>query len=157
MSATSVDVLAHRPEAIPDLAAAFKEQWSPHQPAEHVESIKQHFRECLNTDRVPLALVAYSGTDIAGVVALLKRSVKCRPELGPWLGALYVFPAYRRQGVGAMLIQRAEQAAHRLGLKALYAGTETATDLFRRAGWDAIEQLEEGGEHLTVFRKSIVA
>jgi GNAT superfamily N-acetyltransferase len=157
MSVTAIDMLAHRPEAIPELAVAFKAQWSPDRPPEHVESIKQHFRKCMNTDRFPMALVAYSGESVSGVVALLERSVKSRSDLRPWLGALYVFPKFRCQGIGAMLIRTAEQAARRLGVEALYAGTETATGLFRRAGWDAIQQVEEDGEHLTVFRKQIVA
>jgi putative hydrolase of the HAD superfamily len=133
MELASVDFLAHRPELISELAVAFKEQWAPTHPPEHVEKIKEHFRQCLHTDRLPLALIAHLDGQLAGVVALLEHSVRSRSDLGPWLGALYVFPRYRCHGIGTMLIRRAEHSARELGINALFAGTETAVKLFDRA------------------------
>lgn len=145
--------LADVPEAIAVLAPAFKQHWSPDKPDAHVERIESSFRACLNRDRLPLALVARRGADILGTVALLTSSVHSRPELGPWLGALYVFPAHRRRGVGAALIAAAEDQTDRLQLPALYAGTESAVSLFLRQGWLPMDSVEESGEKLTIFRR----
>ena len=51
---------------------------------------------------------------------------------------LLVDPAFRRRGIGAALMQRAEQAAQRLGRRVLTLDTGAGDEgerLYRRLGW----------------------
>lgn len=150
-----IRLLADVPTAIAVLAPAFKAHWAADKPESHVQAIAQKFKECLNRDTLPLGLVATEGEDVLGSVALMTRSVHSRPSLGPWVAALYVFPTRRRQGIGAALVRAAEIEAKRLKRPVLYAGTESAVRLFTRLEWQAVETLEESGEHLTVLRKAV--
>lgn len=151
-----ISVLTDQPQAIAVLAPAFEAHWSPDQPQEHLANTVAAFRACLQRDRLPLMLVAHEADDVLGAVGLLERSVHIRPQWRPWLGALYVVPTRRRDGIGAALIAAAEHKAVQLGIETLFAGTETAVGLFRRRGWTAINELDESGERLTVFRWSAV-
>ena len=145
-------LLAEVPEAIGVLAPGFVAHWGRDEPSLHLAKTEQAFRSCLNRDTLPLALVAINGVEVLGTVALLLESVRGRPSLGPWLGALFVFPAHRRKGIGTALVEAAEWEAGRLRISSLYAGTESAVSLFTRRGWNPVDRVAESGEQLTIFR-----
>jgi len=130
--AMQIRFLADVPEAIGPLSSAFKQQWSPDKPESHTAVIASKFQALQQRHSAPLALVATEGNEICGTASLLLHSVHSRPTLGPWLGALYVFPSWRCQGLGAALVGAIEAQAANLGIGGLYAGSATAASLFRR-------------------------
>lgn len=71
-------------------------------------------------------LVGVVGAELYGDVALLR--------------SLAVAPGHRGDGVGARLVTRLEQHAHREGARALYLLTTTAADYFARRGYRRIER-----------------
>ena len=154
-SGIEIVYLDEMPEAIEVLAPAFYEEWRAYDESVTLAHVTARFTACLQRDALPLALVARDGPVVLGTVGLRWDSISTRPWLGPWLAALWVHPARRRQGFGTQLIRAAEHAAARLGIPELYAGTSSAVRLFERTGWSAIEQLEYGGEPLTLFHRRI--
>ncbi|HEX4153591.1 MAG TPA: GNAT family N-acetyltransferase [Steroidobacteraceae bacterium] len=141
--------LADIPAAIPGLVQAFAEEW----PAPST-LIAARFHESAQREGLPSTLVALDGSDVLGTVSLGTRSVHSRPDLGPWLMALYVRPQNRRAGLGSALIAAAERQARAFELPRLYAGTSGAQSLFLRCGWSLLECVNEAGEPCSIFRKT---
>ena len=84
-----------------------------------------------------LLLVAWRDGELAGTVQLLLDSQENQPHRVE-VEKLLVDPAHRRQGLGRALLERAEQAARRMGRRLLTLDTRAGTAgeaLFRALGW----------------------
>ena len=77
----------------------------------------------MNTDRLPLTLVAVHTGELVGMVSLKFHDMDTRPDLDPWLGGLLVLPEWRNRGVGTTLMHRATAEARRLNVPRLYLWT----------------------------------
>jgi N-acetylglutamate synthase-like GNAT family acetyltransferase len=74
-----------------------------------------------------------------------------RPNLTPWLAALYVRPAYRRRGVGGQLITRLVNHAGNAGFDQVYLSAADQVALYARHGFAPIET-DVGPHRLTIMR-----
>ncbi len=155
MRTLCVGYLADATAALPVLASAFRDEspvyfrdWSVD------EVIARLLEPACQRAALPMALVALDGDTVAGTVALRPDSITTHPHLGPWLAALLVMPAYRRRGIGSMLIRATEREAARLGIPLLYAGT-AAVPLFTRLGWETIEHVTYCGSPLAIVRRHV--
>jgi DNA-binding transcriptional LysR family regulator/GNAT superfamily N-acetyltransferase len=107
----------------------------------------------------PSAFVALHGKgaqeQAVGSVFLIASEAPDRPELTPYLGALYVAPSWRRRGVGAALIRMVEAKARALGAPALHlnASPERAP-FYERRGWRVIET-GYGRNGLSILRREL--
>ena len=74
-----------------------------------------------------------------------------RPQLTPWVAAVWVEPHARARGVGGALVGRAARDCFALGIARAYLCARPAlTSFYERLGWIPIER--DVGEHgLTVF------
>lgn len=85
---------------------------------------------------LPLALVALDADDVlSGTITLKEESLGSENVIGPWLGALVVEPARRRQGIGGALIEAGQNLARELGFSEVYATTDAAAGLLMERGW----------------------
>ncbi len=150
-----IDYLANCPELVDELARLSWEEWQVvyrrrNQTFEH--SVK-NYRDRMNTDRLPLTLVAVRARygqsltgltkdcrELVGMVSLKFHDMDTRPDLDPWLGGLLVLPEWRNRGVGTMLMHRATEEARRLNVPRLYLWTHTAERLYHRLGWQVVER-----------------
>jgi GNAT superfamily N-acetyltransferase len=79
-----------------------------------------------------------------------------RPDLSPWLAALFVIPSHRGRGIGTALIRRCEREAWSVGANRLYLHTTTAQDLYERLGWATLgEEAYEGGSVILMVREPL--
>ena len=84
-----------------------------------------------------LLLAAWMDGQLAGTVQLDLATPENQPHRAE-IAKLLVDPPFRRRGVGAALMQRAEQAAQRLGRRVLTLDTGAGDEgerLYRRLGW----------------------
>lgn len=90
---------------------------------------------------MPLTLVALAADRFLGTVSLIPSDVATRPELTPWVAALWVEPGHRRQGIGAALVQEASERAFALGMERLFllAGAHRRA-FYEARGWCAYEE-----------------
>jgi len=156
----AIHYLANCPELIDELARLSWKEWQEiyerrQQTLEH--SVK-NYRERLNTDRLPLTLVAVraevSAThrELVGMVSLKFHDMDTRPDLDPWLGGLLVLPEWRNRGVGTMLMHRATEEARRLNVPQLYLWTHTAERLYHKLGWQISERTNYFGKEAVVMQ-----
>jgi GNAT superfamily N-acetyltransferase len=150
-----IDYLANRPELIDLLAKISWEEWRSiyEQRGETFQDALRKYRERLNIDCLPLALVAIAGDHLVGTVSLKHNDLDIRPEIDPWLGALFVTPEWRGRGVGSSLMRRAVEEAARLRIPRLFLWTSSAEGLYRKLGWSAIERTDYCGQRIVIMRK----
>jgi predicted N-acetyltransferase YhbS len=95
--------------------------------------------------------VAFVEGEPAGSVSLVQHNMDTRPELSPWLAALWVRPERRGREVGTALVRRCEEEARRLGVRRLHLFTEEASGFYERLGWSVLSQEEYKGEPVVVM------
>lgn len=139
----SIDHLCRHPGHVPLVASwihgAF---WT--RSGKGVETVIDLLREAEDPDRIPLSLLASIASAPAGTVQLIDCDSKARPDLTPWLAALFVDPAYRGKGVGAALVRRLVTEAARLDCRELYLETDIP-DFYARLGAKPYQALTDGG------------
>lgn len=82
----------------------------------------------------------------AGLVLVdLPRRRVTKPGLSPWLAGIYVRDAFRRAGVGALLVRALESKAKVLDVETLYLSVGAARGFDERLGWAALERVTSFG------------
>jgi GNAT superfamily N-acetyltransferase len=103
----------------------------------------------LKGEAIPMGFVAHRGKTYLGSVLLIESDLEARPQLSPWIAALWVDVEHRGQGVGADLMAAARTASVRLGIDKAYLCAETRISPYYFArGWRQIEMDVDG---LNVF------
>lgn len=135
-----IDFLKNHPDCIARLAEIWHEGlgkiWLPDVP---VEQVIQRFSDHLNTDKLPITLIAFDGNKPVGMCSL-RENDGIRPDIMPWLGSLVVDSKYQKQGIGKMLIGAIKNKAFALEFEKLYlfAFDPTIPEYYSRLGWSTI-------------------
>ncbi|HAT8893447.1 TPA: GNAT family N-acetyltransferase [Legionella pneumophila] len=149
----TIDYLKHHSDCIPELAKIWHEVlgqiWVPDVSISRVE---ENLRNHLNTEQLPLTLVALHEDKPVGMCSL-RVNDGIRPELTPWLGSLVVSPTHQKQGIARQIINRTKQEAQILGFKNLYlfAFDPTIPEYYGLLGWCTIGMDEFKGHPVTVM------
>jgi GNAT superfamily N-acetyltransferase len=149
-----IDYLANCPELAGELARLSWKEWQDvyQQREQTLEDCLKNYRERMNTDRLPLTLVALHAGELVGMVSLKFHDMDTRPDLDPWLGGLFVLPEWRNRGVGTMLMHRATEEARRLDVPRLYLWTHSAEGLYYKLGWLVVERSDYFGKEAVVMQ-----
>jgi N-acetylglutamate synthase-like GNAT family acetyltransferase len=148
-----IDYLNEHPELVDELARLSWKEWQDvyEKRQQTLDDCLKNYRERMNTDRLPLTLVALHGGDLVGMVSLKFLDMDTRPDLDPWLGGLLVLPEWRNRGVGTMLMHHATEEARKLDVPRLYLWTHSAEGLYRKLGWQVVERTEYFGKNAVVM------
>jgi GNAT superfamily N-acetyltransferase len=116
-----------------------------------LDYITGRLHENLNAEPIPIALFAHDGGKFLGTASVIASDLEERPQLTPWVAAVWVEPHARSRGVGAALVGRAARDCFALGIARAYLCARPAlTSFYERLGWIPVER--DVGEHgLTVF------
>ena len=94
---------------------------------------------------IPSSFVAHRGGAFLGTAALIASDMEARPELTPWVAALWVEPVARRQGIGRALAAHAAQAAFTAGHPRVHlCATPENAPYYLKLGWTRIEADADG-------------
>jgi len=116
-----------------------------------LDYISGRLRENMNATPIPFALVAHDGETFLGMASVIASDLAERPQLTPWVAAVWVEPQARRRGVGGELVHRATLDCFALGVSRAYLCARPQRSAFyERLGWIAIER-KVGPHHLSVF------
>lgn len=147
-----IERLANHPEVIPVLVAWFKREWSSYYGADGPSDAGEDLRAFASGEGLPVGVVAFCDGELCGTAALKAESIRTRAHFGPWVAAGLVAPEYRRKGIGAALVGELETIARDMGYPAIYSGTESATGILDRRGWEFLERLEYDGQEISIYR-----
>jgi len=108
-------------------------------------------RENMADTPVPLALVAHDGDAFLGTASVIASDLAERPQLTPWVAAVWVEPQARQRGVGSALVNRAAQDCFAPGFgRAYLCARPHRSALYEGLGWIPIER-DVGPHRLIVF------
>jgi GNAT superfamily N-acetyltransferase len=148
--------LVEAPETVPTLARWFVEEWAPYYGPDGPGVAEEDLMACCNRDQIPIALVAVDAeSNVIGTAALKSESVGSEPDQGPWLGAFLVGRDHRGKGVGTALVEAIEGEACRLGFQTIYTSTDAAEGIFKRRGWQALNQVSSLRGPIIVYRQDL--
>ena len=123
--------------------------WRPHGKAFQV--VKDFFDDLPETRGIPFGLVAHDDGKYLGSVLGLASDLDERPEISPWVGALWVEPEFRKQGIATALVKAALDEIFAVGHElAFLCATVDKRLMYQRQGWVLIEE-NVGESRLDVF------
>lgn len=147
--------LADCPEHLPVLAEWHHSEWGPIVPGGTLEWFRERLRTYLDHDTLPLALVALEGDAPVGTVSLRPADMPSRPELTPWLGAMYVRGDMRGRGVGEALVRACEQRAREMGFREMYLFATDRVAWYGKLGWTSLGPAEHHGVKCVLMRTDL--
>ncbi|WP_181727369.1 GNAT family N-acetyltransferase [Streptomyces sp. PT12] len=150
-----VGLLADHPEFVEPLATLRFREWGPEPGRERLSDYVTVTAGEAGRHRLPVTFVASGDQGLLGGVGLADHDLAQRRDRGPWIVGTVVDPAFRRAGVGALLLTHLERHAVRLGAARIYVATGgDAVTFYQACGWEVDEIVPIGpGEHATVLSK----
>ena len=158
MSLTIV-TLSDRPDLLTIVATWIYEQWWSHRSEHSVESVSKMLIERRTSDHIYESFVALDNSVHVGTATVLDHDVDTerRPDLTPWVAAVYVIPEARRQGIGEQLVSRAMRFAFSKGYKSVYLWTNDRRNWYEKLGWQLLEQYEHNNAVVSILKHEIAA
>src|ERR1700755_565867 len=123
--------------------------WEPN--GHPLEYITGRLNENMLDTPIPLALVAHHNGTFLGTASVIASDLDERPDLTPWVAAVWVEERARGTGIGAALVDAAVRASFALGFRRTYlCARARMTGFYERLGWTLIER-RVGPHQLNVF------
>ena len=149
-----IDYLANHTHLIPELSRIHVDFFGQYNPAMTLESRQEQLMGRLGVDAIPLTIVAFEGDQPLGSASIINHDLKTHLEFTPWVASVIVHPNYRRQGVGAMLMNRIDREAIQLGLERLYLFTPDQEAFYSTLGWEVILNDYYNGRPIVIMEKT---
>ena len=146
-----IELLADRPEFIPQLAEWHFREWAYLRPGDSVANRIKLLRERSGRTELPITFVASSGAELLGSAMLMHREMDTHPQFTPWLAGVFVAPAQRRQGIARALIEHVIRAAAAHGYSTVYLFTPSAQAFFSHLGWSIVEHTRYRDADVTIM------
>lgn len=151
-----LEFLANKENAIPVLARWYFEEWGHLEKGNTLDKVTEKLHGYLNTDKIPLIVLAVEGGEILGAAQLKYREMDIYPEKEHWLGGVYVSKNHRGNKLAEQIIRKVVSIAGKLDVHKLYLQTENLSGgLYTRLGWLPIEQVNYRGLDVLVMEKEI--
>lgn len=120
--------------------------------AEVVETVKSR----AISESIPCTMIALDGDTLLGSVTLKVNDFSDHPELSPWIAGVFVLPEHRGNGYGKGLVLHAEKtAAEKFDVKTTYLYTGSASELYKKIGYEVFETVDRGDKVLTLMKKEL--
>jgi GNAT superfamily N-acetyltransferase len=149
----TISDLRQRPEFFDAVADRIWQAWwkADGHPLDYIAG---RLRENLSAAPIPFALVAHEGSRFLGTASVIASDLAERPQLTPWVAAVWVEPPARAHGIGAALVDRAAQDGFALGTGRIYlCARPERSGFYERLGWSLIER-NIGRYNLDVFTRN---
>ena len=148
----TIGFLADYPETVPTLVKWFRAQWPDYYADMSQEEMEQDFLSDASRDRLPVRLIAFESSELAGTIVLRERGSETLPEFEPELGGLYVVESRRGHGIGTELVRAGMKVALDQGYETVYATTVAAAGILERLGWELIKTVIQQDGPLALYR-----
>lgn len=105
--------------------------------------------------RIPFALVAERDGRLCGNLLVIESDEPARPELTPWIAAVWVDEDMRKQGVAAAMLREGIARSGALGIERLYLSSRPAMrGFYTKQAWRPIDE-DVGEGKLIVYDYNI--
>ena len=148
----TIGFLADYPDTIPTLAKWFRDQWPDYYANWSEAEFEQDFLEDASRDRLPIRLIAFESSELAGTIVLREHGTETLPEFQPELGGLYVIESHRGRGIATELVRAGMKVALDQGYQTVFATTVVAAGILERLGWEFIKTVIHQDGQLALYR-----
>ena len=151
------EYLADRPEAVPQVARWWFDEWGYLRPGDSIEALTSRVLGLLNRDKLPIQILASLDNSIVGIAVLKRHEIfDLYPDKVYWLGDVYVAPEFRGQGIGSALAAKIVEIAESRGIKSIHLQTQSLNGgLYAKLGWEKIEQFHHKGYDALLMVKQV--
>ena len=147
-----IQLLANHTASIPVIAQWYFNEWGDLRPNNSPQLFAESLEDYLNTDKMPLMVVATEGNTTLGVAQLKYREMDIYPEKEHWLGGVYVGDQYRGNNIAEKIIDSILDHAGQFGVRTLYLQTKRLDGgLYKSLGWQPVEQVNYYGLDVLVM------
>lgn len=127
--------------------------WQPN--GHPLEEVREIIAGCSAEMDTPQCFVLLAGEVPCGTASFVSADLELRQDIGPWLAGVYVVPEARGQRCAARLVAAVETAARAAGHPALFLYTHDAQPLYRKLGWQVLEETEDGRRPVTIMWRDL--
>jgi len=116
------------------------------------------YEERATSNVLPRVFVIRVDSFPVGMISVKENDMRSRPDLSPWLSALYVMPEYRKTGLGGRIIEYAGGYARSLGYAAIYLFIDVSDEsglkaYYEKLGWIYVgESPDNDGFNAKIYR-----
>ena len=151
----TIDFLADHLDTIPTLTKWFRDQWPDYHADMSREEMEQDFLEDASRDRLPIRLIAFESSELAGTIILRENGTGMPPEFQPELGGLYVVASHRGHGIATELVRAGMQVALDQGYENVFATTVVAAGILERLDWEFIKTVVQQDGETSLYRSKL--
>jgi len=142
-------------EFLDEMAELHHAEWQHISSTGSIEKRKKALTNAANSEGIPSIYVAYKETEFIGSAAIVAQDLETRPDIGPWLAAVFVRKSWRKKGVATQLCKHIEIQAIKASVQKLYLVTENASKFYAKNNWLHLEQCEYKGIVVDVMYKKL--
>ena len=150
-----IDYLFDHRDLIPSVAGWIYDEWGHIVPEDSAEECARRLARQIRRTQIPTSFVALCGDTPVGTASLVGQDLETRPDLSPWMAAVYVAREHRRRGIGGALVARVVREAAALGIATLYLYTFDKEQFYTRLGWSLLERTEYHCDAITIMKRNI--
>lgn len=121
------------------------------------ELLSEYYKSVISSEStdIPFCFVCVEKTtgQLLGAVVFANEDMKMRPDLSPWLCALFVVPEYRKMGIARLLVEHGmEHCRNNLKLSTVYLWTfdEPLANYYKTFGFETIECVDHGHRQMAI-------
>ena len=141
-----------------EIAELHQEEWGHLDRSITLERRINMLEKTANQRGIPSIYIALESDEFIGSAALVEQDMSTHhPELSPWLAAVFVKSAWRRQGIASRLVRFCEDKAIEEKVEKLYLFTELASRLYSTLGWQVLESCNFNGVRVHVMYKELAS
>lgn len=134
-----------RPDLLPIMAEWLWHQWWKEE-GRTLEETQAIYAECCQEVGAPQTLILLANNIAIATVTLARKDLDERPNLTPWLAGVFVTPARRGNGYVYHLLGAFDAACREASVKTAWLFTNTAENVYLRAGWQVVEIVDRPGK-----------
>jgi len=152
-----IEFLKDNLKFIDKIAELMFKEWGHIRQGTTIERYYNYLNEKLNSDKIPLTLIAKSENDeLLGFASLVTSDMEINKDLSPWISGVFVIPEYRRKGFGGLLVDKLEQIASDFGLEKLYLYTFDKEEFYSDLLWTKIKDEFYLNSKVSVMSKDLI-
>ncbi|MBC8184741.1 GNAT family N-acetyltransferase [candidate division KSB1 bacterium] len=143
--------ISKHPNAIPIIANWIVDEWGDTAPGVNFKNITTSLKREIIENKIPKTFIAFEKDRYLGTASIFENDMSTRPELTPWLAAVYVDSKYRNKGVGSELVKFVMNEAKSLDLKKLYLWTANKMNFYQNLDWKFFERTNFLNKDVTIM------
>ena len=143
LKTNKIERLTNNPEIVHKVAEFLYDGFGKYNEHSSIDGYYKSLMKKLEHDSISFHIVFFENNNPIGTAGMYEKwGGEETYNLTPWLGALYVVPEMRCNGVGHELFKAIEKECQKLKIYRIYLHTPNQAKLYEKWGWKTIREIE---------------